>query len=91
MFSSKLPSNTVPGVTTLITSLLTMPFTLWGSSICSPMATLYPASTNFDIYEAALWKGIPHIGALSSNPQDLPVKAISSTFEATIASSKNIS
>ena len=76
---------------TLITSLLTIPFAVDGSSICSPIATLYPFSTNFDIYELAEWKGTPHIGARSSKPQAFPVNAISRAFEATNASSKNIS
>ena len=38
--SSKLDSVTVPGVTTLITSLLTIPFACFGSSTCSHIATL---------------------------------------------------
>ena len=33
---------TVPGVTTLMTSRLTMPLTALGSSSCSQIATLYP-------------------------------------------------
>ena len=40
-FSSKrLLSITVPGVTTLITSLFTIPFAVLGSSNCSHIATL---------------------------------------------------
>ena len=37
---------TVPGVTTLMTSRLTMPLTALGSSSCSQIATLYPFFTS---------------------------------------------
>jgi len=38
--SSMLLSTTVPGVTTLITPLFTIPFASFGSSSCSHIATL---------------------------------------------------
>ena len=47
--SSKLDSVTVPGVTTLITSLLTIPFASFGSSNCSQIATLCPFYTESQI------------------------------------------
>ena len=37
----------VPGVTTSMTFLLTIPFTCLGSSICSQIATLCPALISF--------------------------------------------
>ena len=42
-------STTVPGVTTLITPLFTIPFATAGSSTCSHIATLNPLPTNLEI------------------------------------------
>ena len=39
---------TVPGVTTLMTSLATMPLASAGSSICSAIATLCPFSSSLE-------------------------------------------
>jgi len=39
-------STNVPGVTTLITPLFTIPFAFFGSSNCSHIATLYPLEIN---------------------------------------------
>ena len=81
----------VPGVTTFITPLFTIPFAVFGSSNCSHIATLYPFAINLEIYISAAWCGTPAIGALSSCPQSFPVNVISSSLAAIMASSKNIS
>ena len=54
-------------------------------------ALLFYRVGDFAIYGSQLWKGTPHIGALSSCPQSLPVRVKSSSFDAVMASSKNIS
>ena len=89
--SSILLSTSVPGVTTRITPLFTIPFASFGSSNCSQIATLYPFAINLEIYISAAWCGTPAIGALSSCPQSFPVSVISNSLAAIIASSKNIS
>ncbi len=84
-------SISVPGVTTLTTCRSTRPFASEGSWTCSHIATLCPFSMSFAIYCSDAWWGTPHIGARSERPQSLPVRVISRSFEAIIASSKNIS
>ena len=44
---SIVPSTTVPGLTILVTPLLTIPLELFGSSSCSQIATLWPFLINF--------------------------------------------
>ena len=62
-----------------------------GSSTCSHLATLCPLFTSLTMYWSTEWNGTPHIGALSSRPQLRPVKVSSSSLDARMASSKNIS
>ncbi len=46
---SRSTSTAVPGVSTLITSLLTTPLAFFGSSSCSETATLNPRLSSFAI------------------------------------------
>ena len=47
--TGNISSTTDPGVTSLTTSLFTIPSTDFGSSVCSQMATFQPLSTNLPI------------------------------------------
>jgi len=84
-------SMTVPGVTTLVTSRLTRPRAVRGSSTWSQIATRYPRSTSRARYPFRAWCGTPHIGTRRPFPTSRDVSTMSSSRAAILASSKKSS
>jgi hypothetical protein len=92
--SSSGSSVSVPGVISRTTSRLTTPLASAASSVCSQMATLYPAAIIRRRYPSTEWNGTPAIGMASSAPGPpllRLVRATPSTLAASCASSQNIS
>ena len=85
------PSTTVPGLTTLVTPLLTRPFVLFGSSSCSQIATRCPFFINLFRYVSKAWYGTPANGIGLSEFLSLAVREISKSFATILASSPKVS
>ena len=73
------------------TSLFTIPFAVFGSSVCSQMATLHPLSMSLAMYDLAEWCGTPHMGTFRPSWVPREVRVMPRSLEAVFASSKNIS
>ena len=95
--SSNVSSVRVPGVTSRTIARSTSaldPRALRASaglSVCSAMATRWPARISRARYDSAEWTGTPHIGIGSPASSPRLVSAISRLAEAALASSKNSS
>ena len=85
------PSTTVPGLTTLVTPLLTRPLVLFGSSSCSQIATRCPFLINLLRYVSKAWYGTPANGIGLSEFLSLAVSEISKSFATILASSPKVS